>query len=388
MRGGTAYAAGLRQATEARGERLTARADRLRQLLRPPRRLRVLRPGGFLILGTLVLGLATLNTGNNLLYLLLGALLGTIALSGWLSEQALQHVAVHRSIPRGLTAGGSAHIIYTVSCRRKRQPGYGLLLRERTGRGALLDGSDDEAPAAIGGAYLPVLEPDAAARCAAAVHARRRGVVQLAAVELSTSFPFGLFSKGRDLHAPGTLVIWPRTDRPVRPPRLGGSRGSRQSAGGSAAAGAERGEFRGLREYRTGDDPRDIHWRSTARRGELITREYDRDTADEYWIVLDTCAPDAAAGEAAVEIAATLVAGAAARGDRVGLAAGAVQIEPGPAAARVDRALDALAAVALTAHGPGPRLPAPARACVLVTARAPLPHPWGDVYGASAPGQP
>jgi uncharacterized protein (DUF58 family) len=225
-----------------------------------------------------------------------------------------------------------------------------------------------------------MLEPGSKAVVRAPVAALRRGVVALRCVELSTSFPFGLFSKGRDIVLPGTLIVWPRTDRAVRAPRLGGSSGMRERAGAGAAAGAERGDYRGLREYRAGDDPRDIHWRSTARRGGLITREYDRDRSEEYWIVLDTGVADIAAGEAAIEIAAAIVVAAASRGDRFGLAAGAARLQPGPGGARVEAALDALAAVDLVVGGPGPLPPAAPGACILVTARSATGGAWGDVY--------
>jgi uncharacterized protein (DUF58 family) len=349
-------------------------------LLRPPRRLHVLRPVGFLIFGTFALGLATLNTGNNLLYLLLGALLGTIALSGWLSEQALRGVHVQRTLPRSMTAGSAARMEYTLRNTRSRLPSHGLVVRE-LGRGR----PRGSAPSFhVAPAFVALIEAGAVARVSVEARAERRGVYPLDTLALETSFPFGLFTKGRDRAAPASLVVWPRTDRPVRPTVLAGAHRGRRRVGSGAAAGAERGDYRGLREYRPGDDTRDIHWRSTARRGEPITREYERDASDEYWIVLDTTAPDEAAGELAVELAASLVVAAAARGDRFGFAAGAVRLPPGSAAGRVEAVLDVLAAVELSADGPGPVPPAAPAACVFVTARSAAAVGWGDVYTASA----
>ncbi|HUF51049.1 MAG TPA: DUF58 domain-containing protein [Longimicrobiales bacterium] len=360
---------------------------RLRRWLRPPRRLTVLRPGGFLIFGTFALGLATLNTGNNLLYLLMGALLGTIALSGWLSEQALRELRIRRIVPRAITAGEHARIDYEITNRKRNLPSHGIEVRE------LVDADEitvaDRAGALhaealqLDAGFIAALEPGATARARAPLTAPRRGVIALDGVTLTTAFPFGLFAKERDIELPGSLTVWPRADRKVRAPRLGGRRGQRQQLGVGAAAGAERGDYRGLRQYRPGDDPRDIHWRSSARRGEPIIREYDRDAADEYWIVLDTVAPDEAAGEAAVEIAASVIALAAERGDRFGVAAGAARIQPGVGSARVDAALDVLAAINMTRTGAEPALPARAESCVLVTARAAGGTAWGDLYHAT-----
>ena len=46
-------------------------------------------------------------------------------------------------------------------------------------------------------------------------------------------------------------------------------------------------DFESLREYREGDDLRDICWTATARRGELITRQYQTERSQAVWIVLD-----------------------------------------------------------------------------------------------------
>jgi uncharacterized protein (DUF58 family) len=355
-------------------ERIHAALRKLRALLRPPRRLRVLRSGGFLISGTLALGFATLNTGNNLLYLLLGSLLGTIALSGWLSERALRDVSLRRTVPRAVTAGTTAHIEYSVRNGKRRLPSHGLELRE------LLQ---PHSPLHCGGGYVAALEPGASARVRVELLPARRGVYALEGLVLGTLFPFGLFAKERDVELPGTLVVWPRTDRPVRTPRVAAASGRRLRMAAAAAVGAERGEYRALREYRAGDDPRDVHWRTTARRGVLMVREYDREAKDEYWIVLDTVAPTDAAGEAAIEVAASIVAAAGTRGDRFGLAAGSARIPPGTAAGRVEAALDVLAAVIVTRAGPAPTPPVRPQSCVLITARGADGSSWGDLFNVA-----
>jgi uncharacterized protein (DUF58 family) len=369
----------------ARAAGVRSRLRRLLSLLRPPRRLRLRRAGGFLVLGTFALGLAALNTGNNLLYLMLGALLGTIALSGWLSEQALRDIGVRRSTPRAATAGTPAHVEYHVHNRKDRLPSHGIELREMpptTGSAAWASASTPAAATAAPDfetAFVATLEPAARVRVRAGVTAPRRGIHPLPGVVLCTAFPFGLFEKERDVLLPGTLTVWPRTDRPVRAPRIGGAHGHRRHAGAGAAAGAERGDYRALREYRPGDDPRDIHWRSTARRGAPILRQYDRAAAEQYWLVLDTVAPTADLAEAAVETAAAVAAQSIARGDVIGLAAGAAVLPPGHGSARLDVVLDILAGVTMLAAGEAPRPPAAPRACVLITARG-GDGDWGDVY--------
>ena len=114
----------------------------------------------------------------------------------------------------------------------------------------------------------------------------RRGIYPLGTVTLSTAFPFGLFRKERDVELPGEVVVWPRTDRTVRDPAPGVGRAPRAGVSARGAAGT-RGEYRSLRSYRIGDDPRDIHWKSSARLSGPVIREYERDGADTRWICLD-----------------------------------------------------------------------------------------------------
>ncbi|MBT8402739.1 MAG: DUF58 domain-containing protein, partial [Gemmatimonadetes bacterium] len=205
----------------------------------------------------------------------------------------------------------------------------------------------------------------------------QRGVYPLRTLTLSTTFPFGFFRKERDMRIEGELVIWPRSDRPVPPPRPGAGR--RSAAGSIAARGqGPRGEFRGLRDYRSGDDARDIHWRSTARRGEPVVREYDPDASDTLWICLDVATDPGESAEEAVEIAASLAARASAGGRRHGLAAGDIVVPPASGRAQFERVLEALARVDFSRDASPPAPPVDRASCVLVgTAR--VPGDWTDV---------
>jgi uncharacterized protein (DUF58 family) len=338
--------------------------QRVRRALRPPRRLRILRPGALLIGGTLALGLATLNTGNNLLYLLLGALLGFIALSGWLSEKAVQGVSVARRFPRAMTAGETVSVAYVVRNDKRHLPSCCLELHEAERRGE---------------AFVAMVEAGGHASARGAITFPRRGVYPLSRIIVSTSFPFGLFAKERDVEVPGSIIVWPRADRAVRTPRRLGAAASRALAGTMAARGAERGQFRGLRTYRAGDDPRDVHWRTSARLPEPVVREYDRDTGDTYWLCLDTRCVSEASGEGAVEVAAALAARAAARGDQFGFACRDGTIGPGAGPGQLEAVLDLLAAVHMGPGG-GIQLPGAPAECILVTPGQAPAGRFGDVY--------
>lgn len=335
--------------------------------LRPPRRLRLHRAGWVFSGGTLLLGLAAIATGNNLLFLLLGALLGFIALSGVMSEQVLRGVRVRRQLPRGVVAGRPARIVYEVENAKRRLPSFALEIGE-AGRAEC--------------GFVAALEPGRRMRLRVEAVFERRGVYPLPGVTLATSFPFGLFRKERDLALAGELVVWPRTDRPVREVRTAGVR-ARHRTGVAVPAPGARGEYRGLRDYRPGDDPRDVHWRSTARRAVPVVREYEREEARSFWLCLDPRAADDAAAEAAVETLATLAARAERRGQPFGVAAAGQTIPPGTGPLHLERVLDLLARARLAADAPLPRPPAPPAECVLVSAAPRAAAGWADVLHAA-----
>lgn len=335
--------------------RLAGAIARLRESLRPPRRLRFTRAGGLLTAAIVALGLATLNTGNNLLYLVLGALLGLIMISGWLSEQVLRNLHVTRRLPRALTAGEPGRITYEITNLKRRLPTLALEIREQ----------GLEAPA-----YLSAAWPRASATARNEVVFPNRGVYTISRITLATSFPFGLFVKERDISVTGTVVVWPRTDVPVRMPQRGGEPVRRIAATIASRAGLGRGEYRAMRVYRPGDDPRDVNWRASARTLEPVVKEYEHDSGETLWLCLDLRASPGDAAEKAVEIAASLAALALRANERVGLATHDVIVDPGNGPGQLERILDVLARVRFSAEAPFLDPPTDPVACVLVTAGA------------------
>ncbi len=351
--------------------RFRSTAASIRRWFRPPRRLKFARSGAMLTGGALVVGLAAVGTGNNLLFLVLGGVLGFIALSGWMSEQMIRGLEVRRRVPRAATAGEPARMGYEVRNGKRRLPSFALEIGEGGGKAA---------------GWIPVVAAGETAGARAEALWARRGVHPLEIVTVATSFPFGLFRKERDLEIPGEVVVWPRQDLPVREPHPAGQRIRRTGETAAGAAGA-RGEYRSLRPYRPGDDPRDVHWRTTARMGTPVIREYERDRAQALWLCLDLRSPDGDEAEAAAETVASLAAQAARRGDAFALATVDGRVTPGTGAAQLERVLDALARARFRPGAPAIDPPADPRECVLVTASSAAGGGWGDVYAGGEVGR-
>jgi uncharacterized protein (DUF58 family) len=308
--------------------------------------------GGLIFtLGAVAVGFAAMNTGNNLLYLLLGSMLGLIAVSGWLSEQVIGGLRVERSVPRAVTVGRDLRMTYRVRNVRTRLPCMAVELKER----GLAN------PAFV--AHVPTGDSATARSHNSFV---RRGIYPLGTLTLSTSFPFGLFLKERDVEIPAEVVVWPRTDRAVRAPSPGGGRVPRLGVAARGSAGS-RGEYRSLREYRPGDDRKDIHWRSSARMREPVVREYERDGAETRWICLDLRAEPGDAAEVAVEVAASLAARSSVEHRPFALVAGEHLVEPGEGPGHLEIVLDSLARADFDPAAPPPAPPVDPAACVLVS---------------------
>src|SRR5713226_9158843 len=101
------------------------RFERVREFFRWFYRYRSLRlaPEGirFLLL-TFAVGVAALNTGNNLLYLLLAMMLSLVVMSGILSEQCLRHLAIYRRPPAHIFANSPATVTLSIANRHPRLP--------------------------------------------------------------------------------------------------------------------------------------------------------------------------------------------------------------------------------------------------------------------------
>jgi uncharacterized protein (DUF58 family) len=328
--------------------------------LRPPRRLKFTREGKYFTGMTLLVGFGAINTGNNLLYLLLGMMLALIILSGVLSETTLQKLRVRRRLPAHLFAGRPALVEIKVANDKRRAASYSLQIVDR-----ILSVPAAQRPAVY------TLRLDAGTE--QSLHYRysfpRRGRFTIDGVEVATRFPFELFLKSRDLsEASVAVVVFPD---PVDPPPLGTRIAllmgdlSRHNVGHG-------GDYHGLRDHRDGEDARSIHWKTSARRGELTAVEFEEEEARCVSVCLDQRPPDTPTGmedrEHAIRVAAGLCRDLLARGYAVELATLGATIPAGTGPGHLDRILYELALVGETDTTPQEFLVRAGAKCIVVGA--------------------
>lgn len=289
---------------------------RLRRWFRPPRKFRLTREGKWFIGATLLLGFAAVNGGINLLFLIFGMLLCLLVANGVVSEASLRRLAVHRQLPPSLFAGTPFLMGIAVRNDKRRVATFSLEVEDLAADGKPVDRR----------CFFLKVPAHRQQETAYRRTLPNRGVHRLTGLRLSTRFPFGLLRRSIDVEAPVELVVYPAL---VPVADLALRAGLAELGNQASPERARSGDFHGLRELRAGDDPRDIHWRTTARRGRPFVREFEEDSSRSLVIVLPTVTEqDAAAFERAVSHAASLALLLLRRGLRVGLLAGEVFIAP------------------------------------------------------------
>jgi uncharacterized protein (DUF58 family) len=264
----------------------------------------------FTLAGQVVLGLAILTavfgvdtsiTVSYRLFTLLAALLALAFAASWFARTP---TTVRARLPRMLTAGESFRLRFEVA-NPDVAPVEGLMLRVEaadprpsfeqfrsrlkvpTYRGwALLIFSNRVA--VLEEAKVPEVPPKGRVEVMVQGRAMRRGRLSIANVAMTRSDPLGLVRRLSD--SPGSggdICVLPK--RYILPPlSLPGAR--RYQPGGlpQGTSVGDSEEFLGLRDYRPGDALQRIHWRSFARAGKPVVREYQDEFVARYALVLDT----------------------------------------------------------------------------------------------------
>ena len=321
-------------------------------------RLPTTKEGVWFLCATLVVGAAAVNAGLNLLFLVFGMMLFLILASGVMSELCLRNLAVARKLPAVIHAGAPFLMGISVRNNKASTPTFSLEVEDLT----------EDRPIERRCYFLKIpagREQETAYRNVV----ERRGVHRLTGFRVSTRFPFGLIRKAHEVVAPAEVLVYPAL---VTVPAMLSVAGAAPLPDRTARP-ARSGEFHGLREYRQGDDPRQIHWRSSARRGRLLLREHEDDAGGSVVVRLQVAAvtahSEAEGFEKAVSMTASVALWFCKQGYQVGLLAGQVSLPIRSGPAHSQAILSALALLSFDeAKAPGKAMvPASMVATVLMT---------------------
>ncbi len=258
---------------------------------------------GFVFAGvTAFVMLAAINSKTNVLFWALGIVLGSILVSTILGNVVLKNLDVVRVVGDHAVVGEAADVQYRLTNRKRLWPSCAVRMTE-----ARMVGHLRRVPEG----YCLHLGPQQGTLVMTHLVPENRGLVELRELRICCSFPFGFVNRAIHYLAPQRIVVYPRIGLLNR--RLLAQTRT-FSPGGSVSSTARGGfdEFYGLRDYHPGDSVRSIHWRRTARTGNMVVREMTMDTPPTMIVVLDlrtwrTLTDGRAQSERAIELAASLI---------------------------------------------------------------------------------
>jgi uncharacterized protein (DUF58 family) len=226
------------------------------------RPMRFTRFGFFYILFTIAVGAAAINTGNNLLYLILGIQLSFIIVSGILSDSVLWGLSSRWHPLNDLFVGRPAQ--WTVEIRKGWFPS------------ALVKLTGDWSSDVRRSVWVPWVNSRKSAVATLELTPRERGWLYLKRVRYGTAFPFGLFEKTHGEVRSDRWLVFPRLlPIPIKgllaPEGDGANTPASQRSGEGSVPWV-------VRDYRAGDSLRRMDWKTVAKRGRYIVKEMEEDT--------------------------------------------------------------------------------------------------------------
>jgi uncharacterized protein (DUF58 family) len=303
--------------------------------------------GLFFVVLLVVIAFAAWNTANNLLYLILSAMLAFLFTANLISRLSLADLSIQLRFPDHIFADETASLSVTVTNHKRIIPTFSLIVeplseagveqsrrsaeskangqaavgrlpdgdpeqvkrdtssggRRRQNGARAEDGSRDTGRYAETGirarrqnqtleplgklAHFILVPPGTSLRQRIEHKFERRGCYPITAFRISTRFPTGFFKKWRKIEAAGEIIIYPKP-KPLDDfyhalPMLAGQVSSHLRGTGD--------DLYGLRRYHPSDHIRFIDWKATAKSKELIVRDHMREDERRLTIVFDTSQP-------------------------------------------------------------------------------------------------
>jgi uncharacterized protein (DUF58 family) len=238
---------------------------------------RVTIEGWVYIFGIVLVALAALNTGNNLLFLILASLIASILMSGILSSITLAGIEMRLQLPEHIFAGQTVRASLELTNEKLSLPSFSLRVegvqKKHAAAPAVLD-----APV-----YFPYLPRQEAVSQTVPLLFPMRGVYRQEAFRIVTRFPFGFLQKARRLDLAAEALVYPSVDSsPELLEVLPGIQGAMESLAKGRGQ-----DLYALRDYLPNDSARHVHWKASARFGSLMVREFAREDDCTVLLVFD-----------------------------------------------------------------------------------------------------
>ena len=243
-----------------------------------PYRVALTREGWMYVVIMVTVFIGALLGRNNLLMLVFGLLAGPFVLNGYVIVTMLRGNRVDREAPPRVMFGEPFSVEVTLANRRRWLSSWMLVVHDH------LENSQESLEGRI---LFSRVSPGAVRSGRYQARLMHRGRYRFGPILLATRFPLGLVERALVLKAPGEIIVHPRIGRLTSKWRRDEAVAEELVQQAQTRSGAYDDEFHRLREYRAGDNPRAIHWRTSARRNSLMVREYHQSRDTDLVILLD-----------------------------------------------------------------------------------------------------
>lgn len=240
----------------------------------------------------------------NLLLVLAGMIAGPLWLNWRMVRSNLRGLRVERRMPQGVRAGDPLTVSLELANSRRRGS-WAVTVEDQIRR----NGRDALRPRA----YFPYAGPRQPTEQTYRAQLTERGLYDVGPLRLSTRFPFGLLKRTILVGGREPLVVLPRLGR-LTQAWLARHHEAFEGAGQRQQRFTRvEGQFYGVRYWRNGDSRRSIHWRGSARHGQLVVRQFEQPRNRDVAVLVELWQPPGANDDArdrvelAVSFAATVV---------------------------------------------------------------------------------
>ena len=254
----------------------------------PSHKLRWTPEGRGFVAGWLVLLLMGIYQQINLVLLIAGLAAGPFVGSIFVSKAMLRGLRISRRAPPFVFADTSLAIDYVLENPRRWRDALALSAVDAL---IPIEPGTSEARAVYPDVFFPRVPGRSRASQTWREVAPSRGRYRFGTIELVTRSPFGLLERRLTIEDPGALLVYPSVGTLTRRWRRTFLEATETRRGRRHDRSAQQQEYHGLRDYRPGDSPRWIHWRTTARLGQPMVKEFEQQSEQDLAVLLDPWLP-------------------------------------------------------------------------------------------------
>jgi uncharacterized protein (DUF58 family) len=224
----------------------------------------------------------------NLILLVAGLAAGPVMASFVVSAAMLRKLRVVRRVPPYVFSGEPLNLDYTLENARRYTAALALFIEDEV---VPLDRSVSGSSGVSPRVFYARVPGGSRERLRWQGTTPKRGKYRFRTMELVTRSPFGLLERRVTLSEPDELTVYPTVGQLSRRWHLARRQATETRRGQRHDRSAQQQEYHGLREYRPGDSPRWIHWRTSARLGHPMVKEFEQQNDQDLAILVDPWLP-------------------------------------------------------------------------------------------------